>query len=127
VPVRCDGIRVTQVLTNLVSNGIKYSPTGTEVVVTLHDLEDGTARIAVRDQGTGIPKDQLATIFEPFRRGERGGPPVPGTGLGLFVAKRIVEAHQGCIEVQSEPGRGSVFTVVLRPDPRLGSPPPQAI
>ena len=106
-----DGRRLEHVISNLVSNAVKFSPSGGDVTVTVDQLEDD-AVVAVRDQGVGIiPEDRLA-IFERFRRGAnvKG---IPGTGIGLTLAKEIVEAHRGHIFVESAPGKGSTFTVRL--------------
>jgi signal transduction histidine kinase len=114
-PVRCtcDVGRIEQVLNNLISNAIKFSAPGTTVVVTARD--DGPhAVLAVRDEGPGIAPELLRDLFEPFVRGARpDGQAPPGMGLGLWVARRIVEAHQGQIEVQSFPGIGTTFRVRL--------------
>ncbi|AUX32080.1 MULTISPECIES: sensor histidine kinase [Sorangium] len=112
VPVRCDATRIEQVLNNLLSNAVKYSPAGGQVDVTVHGGE-GRAEIAVRDRGVGIDPTDLPQLFEPFRRLKASAGAIPGTGLGLAVAKRIVEAHGGRLLVESEPGAGSVFRVEL--------------
>ncbi len=109
-----DRLRLEQVLSNLLSNAIKYGA-GRRVHVELEGV-DHLARLAVADQGIGIANDSLRRIFEPFERA------VPvrhygGLGLGLFIARRIVEAHGGRIEVESEPGNGSTFTVLLPVEP----------
>ncbi|MCO5168968.1 MAG: HAMP domain-containing histidine kinase [Planctomycetes bacterium] len=125
LPVRCDALRVEQVLNNLVSNAMKYSPPGSRVELSL-GREGDEAVFAVRDHGVGIPPEELGRIFEPFRRGARvRGAAIPGVGLGLCVARRIVEAHGGRIEVESARGLGSTFRVRLplaaahRPAPAL--------
>ncbi|WP_437580709.1 ATP-binding protein [Sorangium sp. So ce887] len=112
VLVRCDATRIEQVLNNLLSNALKYSPAGGQVDVTVHRGKDG-AEIAVRDRGVGIHPTDLGHLFEPFRRLKASAGAIPGTGLGLAVAKRIVEAHGGRLRVESEPGAGSVFRVEL--------------
>ncbi|WP_437947666.1 HAMP domain-containing sensor histidine kinase [Sorangium sp. So ce296] len=112
VPVRCDATRIEQVLNNLLSNALKYSPAGGQVDVTVRG-GDGRAEIAVRDRGVGIHPTDLPQLFEPFRRLKASAGAIPGTGLGLAVAKRIVEAHGGRVLVESEPGAGSVFRVEL--------------
>ncbi len=112
VLVRCDPARIEQVLNNLISNAIKYSPGGGDVVVTV-DTSGAFARIAVKDSGIGTAPEDQELIFQPFRRGRALGPSLPGVGLGLFVARRIVEAHGGRIEVASALGQGSTFTVNL--------------
>ena len=106
-----DGRRLVYVISNLISNAVKFSPGGGDVAVTV-DRVEGDALIAVRDHGVGIPPEDRAAIFERFRRGTnvKG---IPGTGIGLTLAKEIVEAHGGRIFVESVPGKGSVFTVRL--------------
>jgi signal transduction histidine kinase len=106
-----DGRRLEHVISNLISNAVKFSPSGGDVTVTVDKVEDD-AVVAVRDQGVGIVPEDRGTIFERFRRGTnvRG---IPGTGIGLTLAKEIVEAHGGRIFVESVPGKGSIFTVRL--------------
>lgn len=116
VPARCDPMRVEQVLNNLVSNAIKYSPEGSDVdVVVLEQGEDVV--VAVTDRGIGIAPEEVQFLFEPFHRARVARETAPGVGLGLSVAKRIVEAHLGNIEVTSGVGRGTTFRVRL---PRRG-------
>lgn len=110
--VHGDPVRLDQVLGNLLSNAIKYSPQGGRVEVRLsHD--DREVVVAVRDEGIGIAPEDLARVFEPFRRSGAAREAFPGLGLGLSVVRRIVEAHNGGIEVESAPGEGSVFRVRL--------------
>ena len=110
VPVRCDPLRMAQVLTNLIGNAIKYSPRGGPVLVTLaRDGED--AVFEVKDSGVGMSPEEQPLLFEPFRRIGPTKDRVAGLGLGLFVVKRIVEAHGGSIHVESALGRGSTFRV----------------
>jgi PAS domain S-box-containing protein len=102
--VYADADKVAQVLTNLVENAVKYSDGGR--VTVSGEVVDGSAEVAVRDQGVGIPADQIPLIFTKFyRRGGRGAP--SGTGLGLYIARGLVEAHGGRISVSSEVGRGT--------------------
>ena len=112
VNVEHDPGRIAQVLGNLVGNAIKYSPAGGPVDVRLR-AENGEAVVEVEDRGLGIPENERESIFEPFRRsgGERAA--IPGVGLGLSVARRLVRAHGGEIEVESEEGAGSTFRVRL--------------
>jgi signal transduction histidine kinase len=112
VPVECDPLRLRQVLNNLVGNAIKYSPRGGDISLKLEKSETEIV-FEVSDPGIGIPKEELPHIFEPFRRTKTSRKDVPGTGLGLHVSRRIVEAHQGRIEVESEVGKGSTFRVYL--------------
>jgi signal transduction histidine kinase len=111
--VRGDRDRLRQVLANLIDNATKYSPAGASVEVTA-GTENGYVRVAVRDQGPGIAIDQQRQIFEKFGRAEvAGGGGKPGTGLGLFIARSIAEAHGGALEVDSTPGSGATFVLVL--------------
>jgi signal transduction histidine kinase len=118
VLANCDGVRIGQVITNLIGNAIKYSPNGGIVRVTLAPLPDAV-ELSVEDQGIGIASDELDGIFEPFRRSPKTAAMIPGVGLGLSVARRIVEAHGGRIRVESRVGQGSTFHVWL---PRSGVP-----
>jgi signal transduction histidine kinase len=106
-----DRARLDQLIANLVSNAIKYSPDGGEVRVALRRVA-GEAVVTVSDQGIGIPPDQQERLFEPFSRLEQGQA-LPGSGLGLYISKGIVEAHRGRIWVESEIGNGSKFGVAL--------------
>jgi signal transduction histidine kinase len=110
--IRGDGERLRQVLQNLVDNAVKYSPAGDEVAVRARRL-DGRVLIEVSDHGPGIPYDQQRVIFEKFGRAEIAGASKPGTGLGLFIARSIAEAHGGSLEVRSTPQAGSTFVLEL--------------
>jgi signal transduction histidine kinase len=110
--IRGDRGRLRQVLANLVENAVKYSPEGGTVGVRA-TLENGTASIAVSDRGPGIAEDQQARIFEKFGRADLPGGSKPGTGLGLFIARSIAEAHGGSLEVESVPDEGATFTLRL--------------
>lgn len=111
VPVRCDPLRIEQVLANLVANAIKYSPKGGPIEVALAP-HDGHAVVTVTDEGLGIPPEDRPHVFEPFRRGSRVRG-IAGLGLGLAVARRIVEAHGGRIELDDAPRAGAAFRVSL--------------
>ncbi|WP_374711943.1 two-component system histidine kinase PnpS [Symbiobacterium terraclitae] len=118
-PVDGDPDRLIQVLSNLVDNAVKYTPAGGRVTLRAAGAE-GRVRIAVQDTGPGIPQPDLGRIFERFYRVDKARTRTTGgTGLGLAIAKHIVEAHGGAIEVESEVGRGSTFTVIL---PVAGDP-----
>jgi signal transduction histidine kinase len=110
--VRGDRARLRQVLGNLIENAVKYSPEGGEVHVSA-TAANGAVRIAVRDTGPGIPRDQQTRIFEKFGRVDMPGASKPGTGLGLFIARSIAEAHGGSLEVSSGAEPGSTFTLTL--------------
>ena len=110
--VRGDAERLRQVLTNLIDNAIKYSPAGSEVEVRAYP-EDGRIRVDVRDRGPGIAKADQKLIFEKFGRVTGPGATRPGTGLGLFIARSIAEAHGGALKVHSAPEQGSTFTLEL--------------
>jgi signal transduction histidine kinase len=111
-PVCCDATRISQVLNNLLSNAIKYSPQGGTVHIRVAPSEDGY-RISVTDSGAGIPPAEKESIFEPFRRSSSTRGVIPGVGLGLAVARKILTAHGGSLEVESEPGRGATFYMKL--------------
>ncbi len=111
LPVHADPTRIEQVLTNLLTNAVKYSPDADRVAVTLR--RDGpSAHLTVRDQGIGIPRAEQGRLFGRFYRASnagRGG----GLGLGLFIAHEIILRNGGRIWVESEEGRGSTFHVTL--------------
>ncbi len=111
--VFADKDRVHQVVTNILSNAVKYSPEGGSIEVDL-GLDGKFAWFSVTDHGIGIPPDELPFIFERFRRVESGeAATISGTGLGLAIVKLLVEMHGGRIVARSEPGAGSTFTVYL--------------
>lgn len=110
--VRGDRERLRQVLVNLIENAVKYSAAGDEVEVAA-TASNGHVLVSVRDRGPGIPKEHQRLIFEKFARAKVGGSGKPGTGLGLFIARSIAEAHGGSIEVRSVPGQGATFTLAL--------------
>jgi len=104
-------------LNNLIGNAVKYSPEGSEVIVsTRRDGQDDSVILTVADQGIGIPEEDLSGIFERFHRASnaRG---VSGSGIGLHMVRQIVEMHGGTVSVDSRQGQGSCFTVRLRPPP----------
>jgi signal transduction histidine kinase len=109
--VRGDPERLRQIFGNLIDNAVKYSPTGEPVEVRVSQA-NGSVVVSVRDRGPGIKADDQRLIFEKFGR-VAGGNTKPGSGLGLYIARSIVETHGGTIAVSSAPGRGSTFTVKL--------------
>jgi CheY-like chemotaxis protein/anti-sigma regulatory factor (Ser/Thr protein kinase) len=120
--VLADRIRLRQVLDNLLSNAIKFTPEGGQVRVSAEQT-DTEVRLTVADTGVGIAAEDLKNVFDEFTQvGERAAREA-GTGLGLTLTKRLVESHGGSIELQSEPGVGSRFTVCL-PRRRDAAPAP---
>jgi signal transduction histidine kinase len=108
-----DEHRLTQVLSNLVDNAIKYTDTDGKIVISLQ-REGNSAVVAVRDTGEGISPTHLPLIFNRFYRVHKAGPrAAQGTGLGLSIVKHLVEAHGGSVEVTSTPDIGSTFRVIL--------------
>ncbi|WPU63854.1 hybrid sensor histidine kinase/response regulator [Peredibacter starrii] len=112
IPVVWDKIRIEQVITNLLTNTIKYAPGVVEL--KMEELDDEVI-ITVKDHGKGIPEHKLKTIFERFERATTNES-VSGLGLGLFIVKQIVEGHMGRIEVKSIPEEGTTFKVILPKD-----------
>lgn len=116
VVIPADRGRIQQVITNLVSNAVKYSNDGGVVRVAIEDAKD-SVMIHVEDSGIGIPKEDLKRIFERFYRTDQSrNRRTGGAGIGLTIVKAIVQAHKGKISVESEDGKGSRFTVVLPKD-----------
>jgi len=109
--VPADPERIERVLVNLITNALKYSPSDRPVVVRLAPQERSVV-ISVADQGEGIPPEEQGLIFERFYRSRARGK-AEGLGLGLYIARLIVEAHGGRIWVESQPGRGSTFSFSL--------------
>jgi signal transduction histidine kinase len=116
VILKGDGDALKQVIINLLDNAIKYSDKEKEISVNL-EVQHGRIVMSFSDKGMGIPADQLDAVFEKFYRVQdpivEG---IGGTGLGLTVVREIVEVHEGFISVDSEPGKGSTFTVILKHD-----------
>ena len=109
--IRGDAQRLRQVLGNLIDNAVKYSPAGSAVQVSVTGL-NGNVTVSVRDEGSGIASGDQRLIFEKFGR-VSGGNTKPGTGLGLYIARSIAEAHGGSLAVASAQGRGATFTLTL--------------
>jgi signal transduction histidine kinase len=108
-----DGARVKQVVDNLISNAVKYSPENGVITVAL-ERDEASAVISVADNGRGVSKTDQVRLFDRFfRTREVREAAIQGVGIGLTIVKAIVDAHGGTITVSSEPGRGSTFTVRL--------------
>lgn len=113
VIIRGDKIRIEQILINITSNAIKYTPDGGRISLRLHDLGD-RAEITITDNGVGIPEEDIPHLFERFYRVEKArSSDKGGTGLGLAIAKEFAAAHGGDIRVSSIVGKGTTFTVTL--------------
>jgi len=120
-PVTADAAAIDHAVSNLIDNAIKYSGAGRQIAVRLARVGDEVA-IAVCDRGIGIPASEQKHIFERFHRVSTGAVhEVRGVGLGLAIVDHIVRAHGGRVEVESEPGKGSTFTIRL-PIVRPGGP-----
>jgi len=111
-PVSADPNRLERILTNLLSNALKYSPPGTEVRVTA-EPRDGEVVTSISDQGPGIPPEELPRLFRRYARTAVGEARRDGLGLGLYITRKLVEAHGGRIWVQSQVGVGSTFSFSL--------------
>ena len=118
--VSCDEDRLAQIISNLLTNAVKYSPDGGEIVVTSRVI-DSFVQIGVRDHGVGIAPDFVKRLFNRYERYEKTSGKVIGTGLGLAIAKQIVEMHGGRIWVESTVGEGSEFHFTLPLPARPGS------
>ncbi len=109
-----DKDKIDQILTNLISNAVKYAPEGGEIRIAAVKAGPDKVQISVIDQGMGIPKEHQAKVFDRFHRVDnRDTRKVGGTGIGLYLVKHLVEAHGGKIWVDSEPGKGSAFIFEL--------------
>ena len=118
--------RLAQMMDNLVSNAIKFTPAGGDVMVKTAD-RDGQALVAVTDSGIGVSEVDQAQLFDPFFRARAAAAQaVPGTGLGLTITKAIVDAHGGSITVESAVGTGTTFRVRLRARTPAGRSPARA-
>lgn len=114
-----DRVRLKQILLNLLSNAIKYNHRGGQVLIQSFIVDDNTIRIEVQDSGKGIPAPLLSTIFNPFERLTVKGMQIEGSGIGLMITRRLVNLMNGKINVLSEPGSGSVFSLDFPADTTL--------
>src|SRR5690606_4181188 len=112
-PVKLDPHLISKVLNNLIDNALKYSPAGSEIRISSREVENWV-EVSVQDQGIGMTAEELENLFTRFYRAKNDATTkVSGTGLGLYLTKYFVEAHQGRVEVMSEPGKGSTFRIQL--------------
>jgi len=112
VRLKGDELKIRRMLWNIVENGIKYTENGGKVFISSY-VNDGYARIDVKDSGAGISEEDIRFIFDRFYRADRSRRRESGSGLGLSISKWIAEAHSGSIEVKSQPGQGSLFSMKL--------------
>jgi PAS domain S-box-containing protein len=110
--ITADKPRMEQVLTNLLTNAVKYSPKADKVIITVGEQENA-AIISVQDFGVGIPKEKQQRIFERFYRAEEHSTQFHGLGIGLYITSEIVKEHGGVLKVESEEGKGSTFSLAL--------------
>jgi len=122
--IRGDVERLRQVFNNLIGNALKYSPNGGTVLVRCRERGADQVVVEVVDHGLGIPAEQVGSLFQKFQRVRtRQHLRVPGTGLGLYICRLIIEGHGGRIWVESEPGKGSTFGFVIPRDAAQGRAP----
>lgn len=115
--VQADRLRIEQVIDNLVSNAIKYSPQGGSIEITIDGKEDAV-EVKIKDEGIGIDEAVRHKLFSQFFRAVDPDYNIPGLGMGLYITREIIERHGGSINVESVPGKGSVFSFVLPRQPR---------
>ena len=116
-PIRADSRRLDQVLTNLVSNAVKFTGPGGAIQLRVRPDNDEGVRVEIQDSGVGIPHAEIKNLFQKYRQVKSLTVPAEkGTGLGLVICKMIVEAHGGTIWVDSEEGKGATFTFTLPPE-----------
>lgn len=107
-----DEVTLSEAIVNISNNAVKYSHMGSQISIKAKQ-EDGHVLIYVSDTGVGIPEEDLPFIFDDFYRAQSGQATAAGAGIGLAICRRIIEAHDGSVSAESEPGRGSTFTIRL--------------
>jgi signal transduction histidine kinase len=111
--VQADPERLSQILSNLVDNALRYTPAGTLLEVSAKNIEEGT-QVSVIDNGPGIPEDELPKLFDRFWRAEKSrNRATGGSGLGLAIVKQLVMAHGGRVWAENLPGKGVQFNIIL--------------
>jgi len=114
IPLTADRLRTKQMILNLASNAIKFTPSGGTVELAVQPEPDGSVCVMVADTGVGMSESEIAVALQPFGRVESSAASDPtGTGLGLPIVKNLIEAHGGKLQIQSEPGRGTVARLVF--------------
>ncbi len=111
-PVNGDSLSLSEVFINILGNALKYSPDFTRVSIQIQ-VEEKQIKVSIRDEGIGISPEDLPHIFDGFYRGKSGQEAAAGHGIGLAVARQIVEAHDGTVSAESRPGKGTTFIVSL--------------
>jgi signal transduction histidine kinase len=113
IDIYLDPDKIKEVLINLISNSLKFTPKGGWVKVICNKLDE-EVQFSVQDSGIGVAKEDMPKLFDKFTQfGRKAGPGDKGTGLGLAIVKRLVEMHNGRIDVESEPNKGATFTISL--------------
>ena len=115
INVMADAIRLKQVFLNLLTNAVKYNHQGGRVTIHQQRAIDGSVRIGVEDTGVGISEEKLKDLFQPFNRLGQEFSAVEGTGIGLVITRQLVGLMEGQLDIESEPGQGSIFWVSLKP------------
>jgi signal transduction histidine kinase len=110
--IKADMVKIQQTISNLIGNAVKFSNPGETIEVNISS-NSNTASISVTDHGVGIPPNIRSQLFIPFCKGQKGTANEPTNGLGLYICSMIILAHQGSIDVESSPGKGSTFTITL--------------
>jgi two-component system, sporulation sensor kinase E len=104
----CDEHQLKQAFSNIILNSIEAMPQGGKLTITTEDIPTGALRITIKDTGTGIPKDKIKHLFDPFYTTKE-----KGTGLGLFIVHQIIENNKGKINIESKEGKGTTVTMVF--------------
>jgi signal transduction histidine kinase len=121
--VGADRVGISEVINNLIDNAIKYGGQSKEIIVSVYLNKEGGVETTVQDFGVGIPATALSNLFEKFYRNHRNRSQVGGTGIGLYLAKTIITAHDGQLWVKSKEGKGSIFGFTLKPFSQLADKP----
>lgn len=108
-----DADSISRLVQNLIDNAIKFTPSKGVVTVGLEEVDDGICQLSVTDTGVGLTEEECASLFTRFWQGLMGKKYSPSVGLGLYLSKQIVDAHDGTIDCQSKINEGSAFTVKL--------------
>jgi signal transduction histidine kinase len=113
--ITADRQRIEQLLINLLTNAIKYSPSDTEIEILLEALPH-VVKVSVKDQGIGIPPEKQSKVFDRFYRADNTNKNISGLGIGLFICAEIVKRHKGTIGVKSDHGQGATFYFTITLD-----------